>query len=469
MSSEPIHILLIEDCREEARLIQELLDDVEGFYFTTEVADCLATGLSCLAERHTDVVLLDLRMPGVDGMSVLAAALHEDPALPVVMMTAYGTISSAVQAIREGAFDYLAKPFEGAQLLVAVERAVRHRGLTLENRALREQVARQASFEGIIGSSRALVKLLEQVRKVAPTDANVLVWGESGTGKELIAQCIHTNSRRKARPFVPVDCAALPEGLLESELFGYDRGAFTGAVARREGLLAEANGGTVFLDEFTELSTQLQSKLLRALQERQIRRLGSTRLIDLDIRIVSATNIDPEGAVAAGTFREDFYYRLNVVPLHVPPLRDREGDIAILAQTFFAEFAEAHERSIPRVTPDVWGVLERYHWPGNVRELRNLVERLVVLDEDGSITLADLPDSIWPGERNGEVKPDQLPVAYDEARAEALQSFRRSYLKRLLEQNEGNITRAARAAGVSRRTLHRWLAASGDPAPDQAP
>ncbi len=420
-------------------------------------------------EVRPDVLVLDLRMPGVDGMSILAAALDEDPVLPVVMMTAYGTISSAVQAIKEGAFDYLAKPFEGAQLLVAVERAVRHRGLTLENCALRDQVARQASFEGVVGSSRALIRLLDQVRKVAPTDANVLIWGESGTGKELIAHCIHAGSGRKTRPFVPVDCAALPDGLLESELFGYDRGAFTGAVARKQGLLAGAHGGTVFLDEFTELSTGLQSKLLRTLQERQIRRLGSATLIDLDIRVVSATNVDPDAAVAAGTFREDLYYRLNVVPLHVPPLRERDGDIAVLAQTFFAEFAEAHGRKVPRVTPDVWGTLERYHWPGNVRELRNVVERLVVLDEDGSITLADLPDSIWPGERNGEVKPDQLPVAYDEARAEALQSFRRSYLKRLLEQNEGNITRAARAAGVSRRTLHRWLAASGDPAPDQAP
>jgi len=411
-----------------------------------------------LAEAHPDVLLLDLRMPGADGLTVLAAALADDPALPVIMMTAYATVASAVQAIREGAFDYLTKPFAADQLVVAVKRALRYRGLTVENRTLRELVARGVTFEQMVGTSPAITRLLDQVRKVAPSDADVLITGESGTGKELIARAIHEHSTRKKGPFVPVDSAALPETLLESELFGYERGAFTGAVSRREGLLVEADGGTLFLDEVTELGAALQSKLLRTLEERQVRRLGSTSLVDVNIRVLAATNLDPQVAVSTGKFRPDLYYRLNVVHLHVPPLRVRQGDIELLLHTFAAEFAEALSKAVPRFSPDALVALEGYGWPGNVRELRNLAQRLVVLDEDGRVTLADLPDAVrgWTEAEPGVPRARVAP--YEEARTQALAAFRSGYLKRLLAEHDGNVTRAAREAGLSRRTLHRWLA-----------
>jgi DNA-binding NtrC family response regulator len=414
-----------------------------------------------LREVSPDVMLLDLRMPGVDGMTVLTAVLSDDPALAVIIMTAYGTVASAVAAIREGAFDYITKPFTGEQLEVAVQRAIRHRGLTIENRALREQVARGARVDQIVGSSAAFHKLMNQVRKVAGADANVLISGESGTGKELIARYIHSHGPRHEAAFVPVDCAALPEGLLESELFGYERGAFTGAVGRKTGLLEEGNGGTIFLDEFTELSLSLQSKLLRALEERQVRRLGSSSLVDVDIRVVAATSVDLEAAVASGTFREDLYYRLNVIPLHLPPLRERGGDVVMLAQQFLVQYAAAVAKEPPNVSPEVWDALEAHRWPGNVRELRNLAERLVVLDDDGRITLADLPEALRPGRSILTEAPDDNPLPYEQARAAAIQTFQARYVRRLLEHAGGNVSKAARMAGVSRRTVHRWLEDNG--------
>jgi two-component system, NtrC family, response regulator PilR len=428
-----------------------------------------------LWDTRPDLLLLDLRMPAADGMTVLAAAVADEPALPVIVITAFASLSSAVQAMREGAFDYLAKPFTADQLLVAVERALRYRGLTLENEALRAQVA-SASTDGIVGSSPAFLRVLEQARKVAQTEANVLITGESGTGKEVLARFIHAESARKARLFTPVDCAALPEGLLESELFGHERGAFTGAVARKDGLLTTANGGTAFLDEITEMSPGLQSKLLRALEERKIRRLGSSEFIDVDLRIIAATNIDLDAAVADGTFRQDLFYRLSVVPLRMAPLRDRSGDVALLMQTFLRRFAAESGREPPQVSPDVWEALERHRWPGNVRELRNLAHRLVALDDDGCITLADLPEKLrgpsLPG-RNGEdprwpwteIESGGHPD-YETAREQALRGFQAAYVRQLLAGHDGNVTRAARTAGVSRRTFHRWLAELGSEARD---
>jgi DNA-binding NtrC family response regulator len=402
-----------------------------------------------LAAFQPDALLLDLRMPEFDGMFLLTVALADDESLPVIIMTAYASVDSAVQAIREGAFDYLAKPFKAAQLLVAVERAVRHRELTRENLALRKQVGRVPEKTLIIGSSPAMVTLLDRVERVARSEANVLILGESGTGKELLARAIHERSERAKRPFVPVDCAALPDGLLESELFGYEKGAFTGADSRRIGLIEDANGGTVFLDEIAQLGQGLQAKLLRALEERRIRRLGGSSLIEVDIRLIAATNADLEAAVARGTFREDLYYRLNVVPIEVPPLRVRANDIALLAQHFLARYSAAQDKPPPRLSPDVWGALERHTWPGNVRELKNLIERIV---------LGDLPESFRPGIGLEEATLDFAARPYEQAREEVLHGFRSVYVDRLLKANDGNITKAARAAGVSRRTVHRWLA-----------
>jgi len=421
------------------------------------------------AAFEPDVVVTDLRMPGTDGMTILAAAIADDPTRPVIVMTAFATVASAVAAVREGAFDYITKPFTADQLIVAVERAARFRGLSVENRSLRQQVARTMSGEGILGSSPILTRLLEQVVKVAPTDANVLITGESGTGKELVARLIHTRSLRSERPFVPVDCAAMPEGLLESELFGHQRGAFTGAVQQREGLLSQANGGTVFLDEIAELSTALQSKFLRVLEQRQMRRLGNSRLIDLDIRVVTATNRDLEAAVANGSFRKDLYYRLNVVHFHLPPLRAREGDIPLLMNAFLREFATAAQRRPPEVTPEAWAILERNTWPGNVRELRNTAQRLVVLDTDNRVTAEDLGGVLQGGVVQPHEETAPASVAYARAQEQALRGFRASYVTRLLELHGGNVSRAAATAGVSRRTLHRWIAELNADAPKAQP
>lgn len=415
-----------------------------------------------------DVLITDLRMPGADGMTILAAARADDPSLPVILITGYGTVSSAVDAMHEGAFDYLTKPFTVDDLLVSVRRAARHRALVVENRTLREEVRRGSRVETVVGTSPAFVRVLERARKVASTDANVLIRGESGTGKEVVARLIHDVSQRAERRFLPVDCAALPEGLLESELFGYEEGAFTGAVSRRNGLLLEANGGTIFLDEIGELSVRLQSKLLRVLEERQVRHLGDSRLVDVDVRVVAATNVNLEEALRDGSFRRDLYYRLNVVGLELPPLRVRREDIPLLAGQFLEEFAESTGKDVPEVSPDAWKALERYHWPGNVRELRNVSHRLVALDEDGLIAVGDLPTEIrFPG--SGPMADpafgNGMPLEYSRAHELAERAFRARYLERLLDAHEGNISRAAETAGVSRRTIHRWIAELQGPRP----
>src|SRR5450830_1444249 len=372
---ERARVLVIDD--EQAMLENcERLLSREGYICTT-LAEPLRFR-QVAAEVDPDVIITDLRMPGADGLTILAAAVADDRTRPVILMTAFATVASAVAAVREGAFDYITKPFTADQLLVAVERAARYRRLTVENRTLRQQVELTQGGDGILGSSVVMQRLLEQAAKVAPTDANVLITGESGTGKELMALFMHAHSLRQAKPFVTVDCAAMPEGLLESELFGHERGAFTGAVQRTDGLLAKANGGTVFFDEIAELGTSLQSKLLRALEQRQIRRLGDSRLINLDIRVVAATNHELE------------------------------------------------------VTAEVWTILERHPWPGNVRELRNTAQRLVVLDNDGQITPEDLDDALQPRVKLREGEPAREPaswqLSYSEAQDKALRDFRAAYV-----------------------------------------
>ena len=409
-------------------------------------------------EFAPDLVVTDLRMPGADGMTILAVAVADDPARPVIIMTAHASVAAAVAAVREGAFDFITKPFTADELLVAVDRAVRYRGLTVENRALRSQVARTVRGEGILGSSSMMAHLRDQITLVAPTDASVMLTGESGTGKELIARSLHARSPRAERPFVPVDCAAMPEGLMESELFGHRRGAFTGAVQSREGLLAQAQGGTVFLDEIGELPLPLQAKLLRVLEQRQMRPLGESRLVDLDIRVVSATNRDIEDDVAAGRFREDLFYRLNVISIRLPALRERPQDLVLLFNTFLTEFALLAHRRPPRVTAEAWTLLERYPWPGNVRELRNVAHRLVVLDTDGQVAPAHLPAGLRGPVALLGGADEAWSLGYEAARESAHRAFLTKYVAQMLESCGGNVSRAADVAGVSRRTFHRWMA-----------
>lgn len=450
-------ILIVDDEPDMTETCRRILGPA-GYECLT--ANHAQEALSLLASERPDLLLTDLRMPEMDGMEMLGRAKEIDPQMPVVLLTAHATLESAVAAVKAGAFDYLAKPFSIDQLKVAVERALTRRRLELENLHLREQLRGIFGFENIIGRSNALRQVLELVRKAARSDANLLVLGESGTGKELIARAIHANSPRAAEPFVPVDCASLPENLLESELFGHERGAFTGATAAKQGLVEAANRGTLFLDELGELPLGLQVKFLRALQERQIRRVGGTRQIDVDIRVVCATNRNLRELVKAGEFREDLYYRIAVIDIALPPLRERQGDVELLAMSFLAKFARRGAPTPQGFEPEAMAALEMYSWPGNVRELQNVVERACALAEAEMITLADLP----PHLRTAAPPPDRpsagesaATLTLKEAKERWVSELESAYVAELLRREGGNVSQAARKAGVDRKTLHRLL------------
>ena len=393
-------------------------------------------------------------------MEMLRQARQIDPQMPVVMLTGYASVESAVAAVKAGAFDYLSKSFSNDQLRLTVERALTKRRLELENVHLREQLRGVFGFENIVGRSIALQQVLELVRKASRSDANILILGESGTGKELIARAIHANSPRATQPFVPVDCASLPENLLESELFGHEKGAFTGAVAAKQGLMETADRGTLFLDELGELPLALQSKLLRALQERQIRHIGGTRQIDIDVRIVSATNRDLRALVAAGKFREDLYYRVNVIDIALPPLHERVGDIELLAASFLRKYGRSGQATVKGFEPETMIALETYSWPGNVRELQNVIERACALAEGEMITLAELPAHLRAPARQAAAAPPVDPagkLSLKEAKERWIAQLESAYVSDLLKQEGGNVSEVARKAGVDRKTVHRLV------------
>jgi DNA-binding NtrC family response regulator len=431
---------------------------------------CLTTtdsqrAFGLLESERPDMLLTDLKMPEIDGLALLRRARELDPTLPVVVITAFATIESAVAAIKDGAFDYLPKNFSVDQLTLVVERALRQRRLALENRNLREQLQTTFGLENVVGRSPAMAQVFELVKKAARSEANILVLGESGTGKELIARAVHANSPRVAQAFVPVDCASLPENLLESELFGHEKGAFTGAVRTKPGLMEVAGGGTLFLDEIGDLPVSLQVKLLRALQERQIRRVGGTGLIDVDVRVVSATNHDLREAVTKGQFREELYYRVNVIEIRLPPLRERAGDVRLLAHAFLKRYGQTR---ILAYDDAAVAALEAYGWPGNVRELQNVVERACALAEGETITPRDLPEHVLRGARPP-VALDAAPlpaeiqavgaadIGLKEAKDRWMAVLEASYLRDLLAHHQGNISAAAKAAGIDRKTFHRLV------------
>ena len=417
--------------------------------------------LTLVENERPDVLLTDLTMPGMTGTELLRRAHEVDAALPAIVITAFATIESAVSAVREGAFDYLPKPFSAEQLRVAVDRALRQRRLQLENQSLRQQLHETFGFDNIIGRSPAMARIFELVRKAARSEANILILGESGTGKELIARAIHANSPRASRPFVPVDCASLPEQLLESELFGHEKGAFTGAIRTKPGLIETAAGGTLFLDEIGELPLALQSKFLRALQERQIRRVGGTHLVDVDIRVVSATNRDLQGAIAKGQFREELYYRINVVAIELPPLRERAGDVRLLAHAFLRRYGGSRLTSIDE---DALAALEEYAWPGNVRELQNIVERGCALAEGESFRRRDLPDYVVQDRRpaataraDGPGIATRTDLSLKDAKERWMETLEGAYLRDVLARHDGNVSAAAKTAGIDRKTFHRLI------------
>lgn len=408
-----------------------------------------------------DLVLMDVRMTHMSGIEALAQIKAYNPAIPVIIMTAYSSVESAVSALKAGAYDYLIKPLDFEELKLAIERACEHAGLKDENRRLKERLRLDGAATHIIGKSPPVKDLMEMLGMVAPSDATVLITGESGTGKELIARSLHFNSPRKEYPLVVVNCAAIAESLLESELFGHEKGAFTGADRRREGRFKQADQGTIFLDEIGETSMAMQAKLLRVLQEREICRVGGEEVLAVDVRVVAATNRDLERDVAEGRFREDLFYRLNVITLKVPPLRERREDVPLLASHFLNKFAEKNRKTAKGFAPVAMDMLVNYDWPGNVRELENAVERAVVLMTAEHVTEKQLPLNI--AQQYAEARPS-LPgfeVAPQTDGTRSLGDIEKEAIIATLEATDGNKSETARRLGITRKTLHNKLKSYG--------
>jgi two-component system response regulator HydG len=411
-----------------------------------------AAAVDALELDPFDCVVTDLKMRGMDGIGLCAEIAACRPELPVVVITAFGSLDAAVAAMRAGAYDFITKPFEIDELHFAVQRAVEHKQLTEEVKRLREAADVQPSDDGILGTSDAIRRVRELIARIGTSEANVLVTGESGTGKELVARALHRGGPRKQGPFVAVNCAALPEALLESELFGHARGAFTDARGARTGLFLQANRGTIFLDEIGDLPLSLQPKLLRALQERSIRPVGSDTEIPIDARVVAATNHDLASAVEEGRFREDLYFRVNVIQIEVPPLRSRSGDVLVIAQEFIRRSCESAGRAPMQLSPAAAERLLVYPWPGNVRELQNCIERAVTLSRYDQISVEDFPESVRSYRRS-----HVLVTADDPSQLVSLEEVERRYVARVMEAVAGNKTLAARVLGLDRKTLYRKL------------
>jgi DNA-binding NtrC family response regulator len=437
-------VLVVED-EELLRSILRRLLEGEGYEVLT--ADSAEAALRIFGEKGVDLTLSDIKMAGMDGIELLSSIRAVDETAPVIMMTAFSSVDTAVAALRHGAYDYITKPFINEDLLQRVKNALEHRTLVRENRALRSELGRRYSYDDIIGRSTGLKEAFDIVEKIADTSTTVVISGESGTGKELIARSLHFNSTRSALPFLAINCGALPESLLESELFGHTKGAFTGAVGGKKGYFRSVDGGTLFLDEIGEMPLALQVKLLRALQEREVTPVGSSRAESFDARIVSATNRDLEAEVAAGNFREDLFYRLNVVEIRIPPLRERRADIPLLAKHFVGGIARELNTPAKEIDPEAVSELSSYDWPGNVRELENTIERAFVLSGE-AITVDDLPEKITS--RGG-----SSPHAKE--KPDSLEERERAYVYEVLESVSNDKVEAAKILGIDLSTLYRKL------------
>jgi len=444
----PKHNILIVDDEKNTR---EGLGRALDRKYVVHLADSAEAALDVLDHEQIDLVLSDIRMPGLDGMQLMARILARTPQPVVILLTAYGSVEQAVEAMRQGAFDFLTKPVNLDHLELTLRKAIRSSSVEEENRQLHQQLEKKYGLENIIGSSRAMEEVFDTVQQVAPARTTVLVEGESGTGKELIARALHRLSPRKNGPFVAVHCAAFSESLIESELFGHEKGAFTNAMAQRKGRFELADGGTLFLDEVGEIDLETQVKLLRVLEERAFERVGGSELVEIDVRLIVATNRNLRTMVDSGAFREDLYYRLNVVRIPLPPLRDRDSDLMLLLQHFLATFCEENDKQIAGVTPEAMDALEAYDWPGNIRELRNVVERMVVLCRSDKITLRDIPSEVKAG------RAPRVGSGVKLSDKATMKDAEKSMIEQALSDNQGNRTKAAEQLGISRRTLHRKL------------
>ncbi|HLV23080.1 MAG TPA: sigma-54 dependent transcriptional regulator [Polyangiaceae bacterium] len=458
MLLERKQILVVDD---ELNLRRVLKAQLERDGYDVHLAEDGEQALRTLQEHHMDLVITDLRMPNIDGMELLRRTVQLDPELPVVMITAHGTVDNAVEALKTGAFDYITKPFDQAEVRTIVRKALKTRDLSAAEATRSEATVPEEARYGIIGKSPGITELYAVLARVADTPTTVLITGESGTGKELVARALHENSSRRDRPFIKVNCAAIPRDLMESELFGYERGAFTGAVGAKPGRFELASGGTLFLDEIGSIPVEMQVKLLRALQESEFERVGGIKTIRVDVRLIAATNSDLKREIAAGTFREDLFYRLNVVPIRLPALRERAMDIAPLAQHFVEKFNQRLKKQIVGMAPEVEQVLQSYAWPGNIRELENVIERAVLFCDSNLLTVADVPLEI----RNGGAVEAQLPESASSRAPEsasdglkeqvkaATSRLERELIQRALDQTGGNVTHAARLLKISRKGL----------------
>ncbi len=440
------HLLVVDDDPVTVNLLKEVLSK-EGYDVTTALSgeEAIAHG----TDKIFDIVITDVRMGEKDGMGVLKSFKKMAPETTVIMITAFGSIETAIESIREGAFDYISKPFKLEEIKFTVQRALEQKRLLKENRFYRQELLSKYQFNNVIGRTPQMFQVYKTIAKVADTKSTVLLYGERGTGKELVARSIHYNSLRNDRPFIPVDCATLVETLMESELFGHVRGAFTGAHSAKRGLLEEADGGTLFLDEVSNLSLSMQTKLLRFLQEHEIKRVGGTESIKVDVRVIAATNQSLDPLVKSGTFREDLFDRLNVVSITLPPLRERKEDIPFLANHFLQKFTEENKKSISHISPEALEILLQYSWPGNVRELEHTIERAVIFSMHPMILPEDLPRNMFEEMKETNTLPLEKLLP--------LKEIEKRYVLQVLEETKGNKKKASEILGIDRTTLYRIL------------
>jgi DNA-binding NtrC family response regulator len=450
-------ILVVEDEAKMRRLLELQLAD-EGF--VAQTAPDAETGLQMLSKQPYDLAVTDFKLPGMTGLEFLQAAKRIDAHLPIVIMTAYGTVESAVEAMKAGASDYVLKPFSLAELVLVIRKELDARKLRDENRSLREALGLKYKYDNIVAQSEKMQAVLRLVERVAPTNATLLIGGESGVGKDLIARAIHQHSQRAAGPFIKINSTAIPETLLESELFGYEKGAFSGATTSKPGKFELADKGTLFLDEIGDIPAAIQVKLLRVLQEREFERLGGTKTLKVDVRLIAATNRDLRAALEEGTFREDLYYRLNVVAIDIPPLRDHKEDIPALVDFFLQKYAKEMDRPAPKISSQALKLLMDFHWPGNIRELENVVQRAVTLSESPSIEPADIQLDVAAAKTSSAANHFLPPgMTLDQWEAEAI--------REALRRSNGNKSQAARILGLSRNALRYRLSQIGVPDPEK--